>query len=144
MRDPIAMRRWCEAVALTLPVQHITPHGQPYLDRYFLAGYSPYKWNQPSPQASLFLHHFLASDPQGEVHSHPWGWATSVILAGGYREHRCAGPATVVETYGPGAINHLEPDTKHRVELLEADCWSLLLVGPWAQAWTFFPDCAHG
>jgi hypothetical protein len=124
-----------------LPVQHIRPHGVPYLDRYFIRGYSPYR-HAGSPDASLYLHHFLASDPQGEVHSHPWGWALSLLLVGGYREHRCEGErGTLVSTYRPGDVNVLRPETRHRVELLEADGWSLVLVGPWAQPWAFFADC---
>jgi hypothetical protein len=142
---PLPIRAWCAALAATLPVQHITPHGVPYLERYFIAGYSPYRRQVPAPAASLYLHHFLASDPQDEVHSHPWAWALSLLLVGGYREHRCddTGGVTARE-YRPGDCNLLQPTTRHRVELLEADCWSLLLVGPYAQPWTFFADCARG
>ena len=141
---PLPLRAWCEALAATLPVQHIAPRGVPYLDRYFISGYSPYRFQRPAPQASLYLHHFLSSDPQDEVHSHPWGWAASLLLVGGYREYRCEGDAITAREFRPGAINVLQPDTRHRVELLEADGWSLVLVGPYAQPWAFFAECADG
>jgi hypothetical protein len=145
-----AARTWCEALARALPVQHIRPNGQPYLDRYFAAGWSPsshrrtgerrdpHRENSPA----IFLHHFVASDPDDQVHSHPWGWSASLILAGGYREHRCtADGSAIVREYRPGDLNILEADDLHRVDLLAADCWSVFLAGNFQQAWTFAPTC---
>ena len=82
---------WCRQIALTLEVQHIRPQEYPYLERYFVAGWSP-RNRRTGP--ALFLHHFVASDPDDEVHNHPWGWSSSLILTGGYREYRCHRPSS--------------------------------------------------
>jgi len=121
-------------------VQHITRNDQPYLERYFAAGWSQMN-RRPGP--AIFLHHFVASDAHDAVHSHPWGWSVSLILVGGYRESRCAGEGQVlVHDYLPGDINVLEAEDRHRVDLLGADCWTLFLAGSFEKAWRFLPSCA--
>jgi len=135
-----AARAWCEALARTLQVQHIPRNKQPYLERYFAAGWSP--TNGRSGPA-IFLHHFVASDAHDQVHSHPWGWSVSLILVGGYREHRCASDhEVIVREYHPGDVNVLEATDQHRLDLLSADCWTLFLAGSFEQAWRFAPTCA--
>lgn len=121
------MRRWCETLSKTLEVQRIAREGKPYLDRYFAAGWSP--TNRRVGQC-VYLHHFLASDPETTVHSHPWDYSVSVILAGGYRETRCSaeGVANRID-YWPGDINVLRADDRHRIELLAPDCWTLFMAG---------------
>lgn len=136
----LAARAWCQALARTLPVQHIRRDGQPYLERYFAAGWSP--TNRRTGPA-IFLHHFVASDAARAVHSHPWGWSASLILAGGYREERC-GPdqRVIVREYRPGDLNVIEADDRHRIDLLAADCWSVFLAGSFEKAWRSMPSCA--
>jgi hypothetical protein len=132
-------RLWCQALARTLRVERIHRDGKPYLNRYFVAGWSPY--NRRSGPA-VFLHHFVASDAYDTLHSHPWGWSLSVILVGGYREERCGDDGVpTVKQYRPGDVNALEPSVRHRVDLLEADCWTLFLAGNFEQAWQFSPRC---
>jgi hypothetical protein len=134
----VAARAWCTALARSLQVQRIDRNGMPYLERYFAAGWSPS--NKRSGPA-LFLHHFVASDSEEAVHSHPWGWSASLILAGGYREERCIDGVLSVKEYRPGEVNVLEADDKHRIDLLEADCWTLFLAGNFEKAWGFAPRC---
>jgi hypothetical protein len=132
-------RAWCEAISRGLHVEQIDRDRKPYLLRYFLAGWNPVT-KRPGPSA--FLHHFVASDPSDTVHSHPWGWSQSLILVGGYREHRCALDGThTVHDYGPGDVNTLRATDTHRIELLEADCWTLFLTGSVEQSWNFSPTC---
>lgn len=138
--NPDEMRHWCELIAGQHRVEHIDPAGMPYLRRYYLSGWNPWTRQRPSPQASLFLHHFVGSDPRDQVHSHPWGYAASLILVGGYREFRCD-QADQGRVFLPGDVNVLHPTDKHRIELLQPDCWSLFLAGHWAQVWGFFADC---
>ncbi len=134
-----AARIWCTGFARTLQVQHIKPSGVPYLDRYFLGGWSP--TNKRSGPA-VFLHHFLASDPDDSVHSHPWGWSASLILSGGYREERCdTNQQMSVREYKPGDVNVLNAADKHRIDLLSTDCWTLFLAGNFDKAWSFSPRC---
>jgi hypothetical protein len=86
----------------------------------------------------VFLHRFLASDDDDALHNHPWDWAVSLILAGGYREQRL-GPDQVVweRNFMPGRLNFLRANSFHRVDLLEDDCWTLFITGPKAQSWGF-------
>jgi hypothetical protein len=137
--DEQAARAWCTSLARSLAVQHIPRSGVPYLDRYYAAGWHP---SSRRPGPAIFLHHFLASDPSDAVHSHPWGWSASLILVGGYREHRCqAGGGVIVRDYRPGDVNVLAADDRHRIDLLASDCWSVFLAGDFAQPWAFHPVC---
>jgi hypothetical protein len=131
-------RRMCESLAAgALDREVIQRAGRPYLDRYYLAGWKPGRPRGPA----VYLHHFLDSDEPGLYHSHPWAWSCSVILVGGYRETRCVGAGQVVEcVYLPGEINVILVDDRHRIELLERDCWTLFLAGDYARPWTF-GDC---
>jgi hypothetical protein len=137
----LAARAWCKSIAGTLEVQQIQRDGQPYLERYFAAGWSP--TNRRSGPA-IFLHHFVASDPHDSVHSHPWGWSASLILAGGYKEERCGPDGDVmVRDYKPGDVNVLEANDRHRIDLVSSDCWTLFLAGNFEKAWAFSPTCTE-
>lgn len=133
-----AARAWCEGLARGCGVQQIRPGGVPYLDRFFAAGWNP-STRRPGP--AIFLHHFVASDPAVQVHSHPWGWSASLILAGGYREERCTPTGVEVQEYRPGDVNVLRAADQHRIDLLEGDCWTLFLAGSFDQPWAFAPRC---
>jgi hypothetical protein len=146
---------------LTLPP--VMPDGSPGFDERGV----PKKgivWRDNRAGVSVFLHHFKESDDAGELHSHPWEWAYSLILSGGYSEERrvtrhveydCTytiGAQTlgkhgtsiqhevVRKTFGPGSINKLTKDTFHRVDLLDPSkgCWSLFLAGPKYSSWGFW------
>lgn len=132
-------RDWCEAFAARCRCQVIEPSGRSYLERYFAGGWNPWD-GRPGP--AIFLHHFVASDPNDAVHSHPWGWSASLILAGGYREERC-GPdgRVIVRECRPGDVNVLEADDQHRIDLLATDCWSVFLAGNFEKGWRFAPRC---
>jgi hypothetical protein len=53
------------------------PNGEPYLERYMLARFGKH---------AVFLHRFLASDPDHGLHDHPWDGSKSLIVCGGYHE----------------------------------------------------------
>jgi hypothetical protein len=140
--DPVMLEAWCRELARSVPAQEIRRNPDvPYLTRYFLAGWNP---QTKQPGGAVFLHCFHHSDPNGEVHSHPWGFAVSIILVGGYREYRCQGGRygqLEVADYFPGMVNVLTPETWHRVELLAEECWTLFLVGSYANPWRFDALC---
>jgi hypothetical protein len=137
--DEQAARTWIESLARTCGVQQIRPHGRPYLDRYYAAGWQP-ATRRAGP--AIFLHHFLASDPDDAVHSHPWIWSASLIVCGGYRETRCKpGGGVDVREYRPGDVNVLAADDRHRIDLLAVDCWTVFLAGAFCQPWRFDPVC---
>ena len=137
--DPIATRVWCERLARVVPKRAITPQGEAYLTRFYLAGWRP---DNRIDAPSIYLHHFVASDPDDAVHSHPWAWSASLILVGGYRETRCLpNGARVQREYLPGDMNVILANDRHRIDLIERDCWTLFLAGPFLQAWSFHPLC---
>lgn len=136
--DEAHARAWCEQMASGLDVQRIQRDGKPYLERYFACGWTP---ANAAKGPAVLLHHFVASDATDTVHSHPWGWSSSLILVGGYCEHRCRDGQSSVHYYRSGDVNVLMADDQHRIELLAPDCWTLFLAGSFQKAWTFTPTC---
>jgi hypothetical protein len=133
-------RAWCVELSRVLSHQDIKRDGRPYLRRYFAAGWAPHVRRRV--KAAIFLHHFVSSDGADQVHSHPWLWSASLILVGGYREIRCSRDGTqTTRVYQPGDVNLLTADDRHRVELLENDCWTLFMAGPYVKPWEFAPSC---
>jgi len=136
----------------------------PYLSRYYLRG-RPYMEDGSSPYNAsgnpkvdaifpqgigVYIHRFHQSDGDRALHNHPWRWAISLIIAGGYREERrTSSPDRVgdywkenlsveVFEYRPGDLNVLTSETFHRVDLFEDDAWSLFIVGPKFSHWGFW------
>jgi len=91
----------------------------------------------------LYLHCFHQGDEDRELHNHPWAWAVSLVLAGGYIEERKAGDQVERREVLPGDINRIHHGDFHRVDLLDGECWSLFLAGPKVSSWGFW-DRATG
>lgn len=125
------------AFAGPLPCRVIMGEEGPYLTRYTIA--------ELANGGHLYLHRFHRGDHDRELHSHPWS-GRSIILAGGYREERripnpCGdGWAVAVRDYVPGDVSTLDPDTYHRVDLLDpaAGCWTLFETTARVQSWGFW------
>jgi hypothetical protein len=111
------------------------PDGEPYLERYYLATLFGVR---------LYLHRFVASDPDRSLHDHPWAWSGGWVLSGGYtelREQVAGDGATIVveRRLGAGAINRLNAQTRHRIILKEGtEAWSLFAHGRRVKGWGFF------
>lgn len=125
-----------EQLAAQLPCRVIHGEQGPYLSRYTLAAL-------PSG-GHVYLHHFHRSDADRDLHNHPWP-GSSIILAGGYNEERretASDGSYFIEprVRFPGDIVTLEPDTFHRVDLLDpvAGCWTLFTTGMRSQSWGFW------
>lgn len=135
------------------PPRVITGRGNdtPYLTRYFLTTSGPLTEGMdhegPAPKWGLYLHRFHRSDDGTELHSHPWRWAYSLVLKGGYSEER----RFVSKRYGelvfhdvfrrevrPWTLNKLTHRDFHRVDLTNGDAWTLFLVGPVVKSWGFW------
>jgi hypothetical protein len=122
----------CAFIARRLPFRHLEGSNGVYLSRYLLIDADSWK---------LFLHKFVRSDEDLELHNHPWDRAVSLILTGGYTEERRMRDTLVwTKVFRPGMLNFLKADTFHRVELLnEKDgCWTLFWVGKKTQSWNFW------
>jgi hypothetical protein len=148
------IRAAIKTIASLLPAPRVIydRDGQtPYLSRYYLIGRPTHPSGEPFDQfgnpkpgielkdgLNVYLHRFHRSDDDLELHNHPWAWAFSLILAGGYREERRWGNAVVTQVFKPGSLNIVHHDTFHRIELLDGDSWSLFVAGPKANSWGFW------
>lgn len=106
--------------------------GRPYLERYFIC--RAFGWQ-------VYLHHFVASDPDRGLHDHPWDRAISLVLAGGYTEVRrnSALDEQIKRRVGPGRLNLLDGRTHHRVIISPGKtAWSLFMHGPYVKPWGFY------
>jgi hypothetical protein len=115
----------------------------PYLTRYFLTKGSSKtegmdRHASDAPLWGLYLHCFHRSDDAGELHSHPWRWAVSLVLRGGYSEERRVGNSVERRLVRPWSFNLLTRRDFHRVDLLDGEAWTLFLVGPTCQSWGFW------
>lgn len=112
----------------------IVVDGSPYLSRLYV--------NRGRPDAGAFLHYFHKGDQGRDFHNHPWEWAYSFILTGGYSEERLDPKTgrTWRQEWKAGDVNYLTKDSFHRVDLHEGGtkgCWSLFVRGPRVQGWGF-------
>lgn len=130
----------CRYVADRVPYRVIPrPDGAPYLVRYYLFG-------RPRPEQpdgrkkgfNIFLHRFLSSDVEPELHNHPWSRSVSLILTGGYEEERRVGDDVVFRTLRPGQLNSIGANDFHRIELREEEAWTLFVAGSVTQSWGFW------
>lgn len=110
--------------------------GKPYLHRFYV------KHNGRFP--GVYLHHFHQSDPDRDLHNHPWRWSFSLILAGGYYEERLVENGEhrltkiTLDRKAPG-INYITGDTFHRVVLKDVKngAWTIFCSGPEVKDWGF-------
>jgi hypothetical protein len=120
----------------------------PYLSRYTIGSFFG---------RDLYLHCFHRGDADRDLHNHPWSKSFSIILSGGYIEHRRelithydemdsgvldAKFFHVVKTreVRPWNVNVIDHDTFHRIDLLDGECWSLFLTGERVSSWGFLKD----
>lgn len=109
---------------------------EPLLTRYYL-----FLKDRKRFPFNVFLHKFHKGDP-GDVHDHPWSYAT-LILAGGYYEYtpNFENDKMVSETKhwrGPGHCRICSPSSYHRIELKPGVTpWTLFMPGPQRREWGF-------
>lgn len=133
-------------VARLLPLREIRDEGGTlYLRRYRIVG--SMDGRHPWFPFTAYLHQFHRPDQDRDLHNHPWPWAVSLVLAGGYREIRhvpgsVAGRTLSQPTFSrwmrAGMVNVLHANTFHRVaELAPEETWTLFLVARKVQAWGY-------
>jgi hypothetical protein len=117
---------------------HLTLYqdGQRYLERRYVI--------PRNSHLNVYLHKFLKSDEDEALHDHPWNWC-SIILRGGYTEHRSDGSSR----RRAGSIVVRKPEVAHRVQLdwgnawcRELPVWTLFITGPKQREWGF--HCPRG
>lgn len=106
-----------------------------YLTRYTLLDFG-------KKLVRVKIHNFHRGDEDVELHNHPWSWAISLILKGGYWEERLKGNKIEVSILSPGDFNLLLNDTFHRVIKAEGT-WSLFITGPEVDTWFFLDPSTH-
>lgn len=143
-------KQWLRKWLRFEPHQIIGGEDRPYLRRWYVI--------PRNPVFNLYLHQFLRSDDDRALHDHPWYFA-SLILKGGYWEHRKDRLITGRSWRSAGSIAFRSPDTAHRVELatesvpicrvqgpdgdrtyydtVELPTWTLIATGPRIRRWGF-------
>ena len=109
---------------------------EPLLTRYYL-----FLKDRKTFPFNVFLHKFHKGDP-GDVHDHPWPYAT-LILKGGYYEYTPVfeyGKMVREEKHwrGPGHFRICSANSYHRIEKHpDVTAWTLFMPGPQTQEWGF-------
>lgn len=97
------------------------------------------------------LHHFVGPDDAGH-HNHPFKWAFSIVLWGGYTEEVLAHEKcdwgccnwTEVTTRRVRWFNWIPNGKYHRIVKLHGDVWTLFVTGPRVTSWGFWvPGRGH-
>jgi hypothetical protein len=143
---------WCvlRLYACTRTKHTIMLDGKPYITRYYLT--CARTCNGPE---GYYLHHIHAPDADRRLHDHPWHWASSRILRGGYTELRrvvrfaARRTAEVRGTmrrtqFNAGALSvlyaHASYHDYHRIVDIEPNTWTLFRAGPkHGKGWGFEP-----
>ncbi len=105
-------------------------NGDKYLTRYKVFGFMP---NKPSRlPCSLYIHHFHRPDADDAPHNHPWKWAFSFILVGGYWEYRAyENGEWNLKWKAPFTFNFIPHSIYHRVDKMRfRESWTLFFAGP--------------
>lgn len=148
------LRRVLARVAKRLPFTTIRNpiSGEPYLDRYYVAGGTEALRNFPADTRkrlgwlpfTVYLHHIRRPDWTTDLHNHPWN-AVSMILAGGYLEERLHGDPhsdnfrIVSRWRAPWSFARILRDDFHRISVVDGEStWTLMVVGKKGLSWSFF------
>lgn len=144
------MRALLRKITSTRRIRHIPrDDGKPYMTRYDIHGWMPADGEDKKYPLSTYLHHFHTPDYDLAPHSHPWAWARSLVLTGGYTEKRLARPQPedghpwgYLQTHQvkAGDLNRLEPDDYHIITELHGETWTLFSCGPKLGTWGFWVD----
>ncbi|MGI9623546.1 MAG: hypothetical protein ACR2PK_11970 [Acidimicrobiales bacterium] len=123
---------WRWSFARRQRIMDLVEPDEVYLDR----------WRFDTPVVSVFLHSIKLPDRDPNPHTHPFSWSYSLILRGGYEEHR--GPSgSEIRQLGPCRINRIDQDTVHRIDSVRdgRPVWTVFLAGkPHGKGWGFVVD----
>jgi hypothetical protein len=132
---------WCvlRLYACTRPKVVIRLDGEAYLTRWFLT--CPWKPGDPTGPEGWYLHHIHRPDADRRLHNHPWHWASSRILRGGYSELYHAGDGRdKFRINYPGDGHYIFGYMFHRIHAVLPNTWTLFRAGPkHGKGWGFEP-----
>lgn len=107
-------------------------YGNVYLTRYYV--FRKPVWWLPS----LYIHKFQRSDPDPELHNHPFDYSLSLILKGSYHEEYLDKDNCIKERIvKAGMFNYITSSKFHRIDLKNGDVWTLFLSGRKTKPWGF-------
>lgn len=163
-----AVAAWLINRSFKTPYMHLPSNEDPsYMGRFWL--FNPYDRVTNKPRWrwcpwSVRIHHIKRADSERHMHDHPWN-ARTIILQGGYTEHRAAEgaerlkileqslagvvsqtPVNKIEAYyvierRPGHTATLGFEQYHRItEVSDRGAWTLFISGPWQGVWGFLVD----
>jgi hypothetical protein len=115
--------------------------------RSYLAGRVGHGFPEHTPallgqlNGTAYLHEIRTPDAGRAHHSHPWEWAISMVLVGGYTEEVVGADGSVTtRRREPGSVAVINVGSFHRIAQLHAPrVWTLFIVGPRTpdRAWYF-------
>jgi hypothetical protein len=115
-------------------VQIIWVNHQKYLLRFHI------KYGGVLP--GVYLHNFYMGDSGRDPHNHPWKWALSFILTGGYIEERMLENTLFMykRRVKPFSLNFIKGNTFHKVEMNPEGLpiWTLFMTFKANKTWGFW------
>lgn len=122
-----------------IPHKVININDEPYLVRYYLGTFFG---------ITFFLHRFDGSDGERNVHDHPWAWAKSFILKGGYEEELLIGfdinKGWISKKINRRWYNNIKPNTFHRISKTIPGTYTLFIHGKKIKTWGFLRQIPGG
>ena len=147
MKRSLWFLMWCvlRVYAFTRPKAVIKLDGEPYITRWFLTSRPDLGETGPP---GWYLQRIHRPDADRRMHNHPWRWASSRILRGGYVEarevRRLAFDTSSYHTlrHKPGSrvvlYSHASVNDYHRIQHVEPNTWTLFHAGPkHGEGWGF-------
>lgn len=99
---------------------------------------------------AVFLHRTFRADPGRDVHNHPWPWAGTFVLWGGYvqliKERLPTGYYSERFVRVDRWTWHRDgfyPNQYHRIVSVKPNTWTLFVTGPRLRDWGFLVRGAH-
>lgn len=90
-----------------------------------------------TPWWALYLHRMDGPDSRLTLHDHPWSFV-SIILRGGYWEHRLEPRTRKIFRRHRTRINVMRRDDFHAIESIDrTPTWTLLFVGKRRRTWGY-------
>lgn len=127
--------RWHEAAGSIRSAAYATPYSSidDYMDRWW---YLPELFGERAR-----VHRIRRSDGDRHLHDHPWHFV-SLILEGGYTETLEVGEGPVPmherRRYRAGDVVFRHAEHRHRLEIDDGDCWSLVFTSHTVREWGFW------